>query len=418
MTPPCFDMAFYKDTPKMAKLMFPGKLSIADAKQAIPREKAWKLSDGGGLYLFITPAGSKLWRLKYRFNKKEKTLSLGQYPFVSLADARKSALDAKDKIRIKIDPSNVKKIEAEERERNLFENIANRWFDTFKVNLTTIYTKRVKSNLERDIYPYIGNMIITDIETHHIKQIIKRINDRGTYDVAKRTKQRISTIFRFEGCKFNPADAISDEFMVKQKVVNRASITESQLPDFLKALDNYTGRPETVIALKLLIITFVRPGELRKARWEEFNIEKSEWRIPAERMKMDEEHIIPLSKYAITLLKQLHPFTGRSELLFPSVTNLTKPMSINTLSKVVRKLGFDATAHGFRTTASTILNETGFKWDAIERQLSHAERNKVRGAYNRAQYLPERIEMMNWWSDYVERARDKGNVVEGKFGNF
>ena len=404
----------------MAKMMFPGKLSQAAVKAAKPKEKSWKLSDGGGLYLFISPAGTKYWRLKYRYDKKEKTLSLGQYPYFTLSEARENALEAKKQIAKGFDPSQIKKQKELENRTRLFENIADEWFTKRKGSWTPKHIHKVKRSLEKDTYPFIGKTLISEIETHNIIEVIDKIQERDALDIAKRTKQRISSIFRYamsKGlCKYNPVDGIGDDIIKSRRVKHRLAITDRQLPDFLKALDGYGGRVETILAMKLLILTFVRPGELRNAYWNEFDFESKLWRIPAERMKMDEEHLIPLSSQSIEVLRQLQPITGSCDLLFPSTTNLTKPISINTLAKVIKNLGFNATAHGFRTTASTILNETGFRVDIIEKQLSHSERNAVRNAYNRAQYLKDRHEMMQWWGDYIDRMRNKENVVNGKFG--
>ena len=241
---------------------------------------------------------------------------------------------------------------------------------------------------------------------------------RGALDVASRVKQRISSVFRYAiqtaRCDYNPADQLQGVIETR-KVTHMPSLPADALPAFLEQLEAYQGYKVTQLALKFLIHTFVRPGEIRGALWQEINLDKKEWRIPAGRMKMNEEHIVPLSDQAIAILEELQPLTGKYDLLFPGVRNNRKPMSENTLTFAIRKrLGFDATAHGFRATASTVLNEVGFRSEVIERQLAHAERNKVRAAYNRSQYLSERKEMMQWWGDYLENQMTESNVLPFK----
>jgi len=384
-----------------------GKLPEISVRNAKGRDKPYKLSDGGGLYLLVNPNSSKYWRLKYRLHGKEKTLSLGVYPGVSMAEARIEANKAKKLLREGADPVIRRRQEKHTKIANTFRNIAEEWFIKQKGSWTKDHAGRVMRTLERDVYPYIGDIPIQDIQTLDCLSVIRVVEARGALDVASRVKQRISSVFRYAiqtaRCQFNPADQLQGVIETR-KVKHMAALSAEALPSFLERLESYQGYTITKLALKFLMHTFVRPGELRGARWSEFNFEKMEWRIPADRMKMTEEHIVPLSSQAMAILEEVRELTGKYELLFPGVRNNRKEMSENTLTYAIRKrLGFDATAHGFRSTASTILNETGFRPEVIERQLAHAERNKVRAAYNRSQYLSERREMMDWWGDYLER---------------
>ena len=385
-----------------------GKLPEVSVRNAKGKDKPYKLSDGGGLYLLVNPNSSKYWRLKYRLHGKEKTLSLGVYPGVSMAEAREEANKAKKLIREGVDPVIRRKQEKHTKIANTFRNIAEEWLSKQKGSWTKDHAANVKRTLERDVYPFIGDIPVQDIQTLDCLSVIRAVEARGALDVASRVKQRISSVFRYAiqtaRCQYNPADQLQGVIETR-KVKHRAALSAEALPAFLDRLESYQGYVITKLALKFLIHTFVRPGELRGARWEEFNLDKREWRIPAGRMKMDEEHIVPLSSQALSILEEVREITGMYELLFPGVRNNRKEMSENTLTYAIRKrLGFDATAHGFRSTASTILNETGFRPDVIERQLAHAERNKVRAAYNRSQYLSERQEMMDWWGKYLEKS--------------
>ncbi len=390
----------------MARQSTIGKLSEAAVRQAKPKERDYKLADGGGLYVLVKKNGTKYWRLKYRLNGKEKTLALGVYPGVTMAAARSEAVNAKESIRQGIDPVSERKQVKQEKAQNTFRNIAEEWHSKQKGEWTDTHAERVMQSLVKDVFPAIGDTPIKDIKTPECLSVIRKIESRRALDVASRVKQRMSSVFRYAiqtgRCETNPADQLHG-VIESRKVTHMASLSADALPAFFEKLEQYQGYATTKFALKLLVHTFVRPGEIRGARWDEFDMEKKEWRIPGERMKMGEEHIIPLSDQAIAILKELKPITGKYKLLFPGVRNSRKEMSENTLSHAIKKrLGFDATAHGFRATASTILNEAGFRSEVIERQLAHGERNKVRAAYNRSQYMVERRRMMNWWGSYLE----------------
>ena len=405
----------------MSRQTTTGKLAATAVKQAKPREKQYKLFDGGGLYLLVKPNGRKYWRLKYRIHGREKVMALGVYPSISLAEARNETGAAKKLISRGIDPTSQRRQEKECEAQNNFAAVATEWYEKERGRWSENHAERVLQTLKADVFPVIGNTPISAVSAQDALRVIRKIEERGALDVAGRVKQRMAAVFRYAiytgRASNNPVDALKDVIQ-SRKVVHRAALPAETLPAFLRDLENYPGHVLTKLALELLILTFVRPGELRAARWEEFNLESKEWRIPAERMKMKEEHIIPLSDQAITVLNQLRPITGRYVHVFPNSRNHKKPMSENALGFAIqRRMGYQATAHGFRATASTVLNETGFRPEVIERQLAHAERNKVRAAYNRSQYLAERRKMMQWWADHLDALREGDNVVLGRFGS-
>jgi len=392
-----------------------GKLSAMKVKQAKPKDKTYKLADGHGLNLEVRPSGAKYWRLSYRYQQKQKTLAIGVYPVVSLADARRAALKAKRLIHNGYDPVIEKRRQKIANGRNIFSVMAVEWFKKESGRWSKSHAERVWQTIKADALPYLGNMPIAEIRTHDVLHVIREIEARGALDVAGRVKQRISAIFRYAiqtgYAEFNPVDALKDVIKTR-KVQHRKSIGLEKLPAFLRALDDYSGYLLTRYALQMITYTFVRPGELRSAEWKDFDLKKRIWRIPAEKMKMDEEHIVPLARQVVGLLENIKALTGNYDLVFPGSHNFRKPMSENTLTFAIRKrLGFDATAHGFRATASTILNESGYRVDVIERQLAHGERNKVRAAYNRSQYLAERTDMMQWYADYLDGLKAGADVV-------
>lgn len=399
-------------------------LSDRKVRSAKPKPKDYKLFDEKGLYLLVKTNGGKYWRLKYRFSAKEKLLALGVYPGVSLNKARRKVDTARDALSFGNDPGAIKQAEknAEKiKKANSFEFVAREWWDIQKEDWTDKHANRVLSSLEMDIFPYIGDEPIAEIKTATISQTLKRVEHRGALDVAGRVLQRCSTIFQYAvktgKAEINPARELQGTLKTR-KVKHQPSLPRKELPALLKRLKTYDGLVQTRLALRFLMLTFVRPGELRGARWEEIDFDAKEWRIPAERMKMKVEHIVPLSKQAIAILKELKPITGQYELIFPGERRRNKPMSENTLLFALYRLGYKdrATPHGFRATASSILNEQNFNRDAIERQLSHMERNKVRGSYtHHAEYLKERKKIMQWWADYLDDLEHEKIVVAGNF---
>ena len=396
------------------------KLNDPRIRQAKPDEKPYKLFDGGGLFLLVLPGGSKLWRLKYRFGGKEKLLALGSYDKgISLKKAREEREKARAQLVEGIDPASVKKAEKHsEREQveNTFRSIALDWVETYGARWTKLHRDHVVASLEADAFPALGQLPLKEITPPMILEVIRAVEFRGALDVASRILQRISSVFRYSiqtgRATYNPAADMKGALKTR-KVEHRAAISRAELPDFLKKLNAYAGDPITKLALKLIVLTFVRTGELRGARWEEFDLDQREWRIPAERMKMRSPHIVPLSPQALAVVEELKPLTGHFDLLFPSQRDQGKPISENTLLYALYRLGYHkrATVHGFRALASTVLNETGFRPDVIERQLAHAERNKVRAAYHRSEYLEDRRKMMDWWGACIESMANEQKVV-------
>ncbi len=408
-------------------------LTDTSCKNAKPSEKPRKISDSAGLYLEVMPNARKYWRLKYRYLGKEKRLALGVYPEVSLKDARDKRDAARKTLSNGIDPSHVKKEEKHQillRNEQSFEFIAREWYERRKEGWTTRHATYVLRRLENDTFPAIGQRPIAEITAQELLRVVRVVESRGALEIAHRILQTCGQIFLYAivtgRADNNPATSLRGALKTV-KASNYSSLKASELPEFMNKLEKYDGDFEgdgngnllTKLALKLIMLTFVRTGELRGAKWSEISFEVAEWRIPAERMKMDQQHIVPLSQQAIEILKELQKISGQSHFIFPNQSNPSKCMSENTMLFAVHRMGFKGktTVHGFRSTASTILNETGFKADVIERQLAHCERNKVRAAYNHAEYLPERRKMMQHWADYLDAIVDgNNNVVVGKFG--
>ena len=396
-------------------------LTATQVKQSRPKKKPFKLSDGGGLYLLVQPKGSKYWRLAYRYAAKQKTLALGIYPQVSLSDARIKREEAKKYLGKGIDPSNlmskkVRKLNEIENQENSFEAIAKEWHELQKGAWSENHSDRVLASLQKEAFKDIGTIPIQDVTAAHVLAVIRKIEKRGALEIASRVLQRCSAIFRYAiqtgRVEHNPVTDLQGALKTK-KVEHRLALSQAELPSFLTKLESYEGNKVTQYALNLVVLTFVRSGELRGATWNEIDLDNAEWRIPAKRMKMRKEHIIPLSEQAINILNELKPITGKHELIFPSERTWKKSISENTMLYAMYRMGYHgrATVHGFRATASTILNESGFKPDVIERQLAHIERNKVRAAYHRSEYLEERKQMMQWWANFIDSLQDKSNVI-------
>ncbi|WP_299772395.1 tyrosine-type recombinase/integrase [uncultured Pseudoteredinibacter sp.] len=388
-------------------------------REARSREKDYKLADGEGMYLLVKKGGQKYWRLDYRFHGKRKTLALGVYPRTSLKSAREKRQEAKLLLDGHKDPSAVKRQEKFSRQLDCFEDVARQWWLHQKGLWTENHAKRVLKRLEDNVFSDLGSYKIDDITPQQVIATIRKVESRGALDVANRVKQAVNATCRFavqQGIATrNPAGDLQG--IVKQRTVkHRPSLPRDELPGFLKALDSYDvrGRQLTQLAIKLLVSTFVRSGELRGAKWDEFDLDSKVWRIPSARMKMKNEHIVPLSEQSIVIIQSIKNISGAYDLLFPSERDRRREMSDNTMRRAIFKLGYDgetpgkskAVPHGFRATASSILNESGFNPDAIERQLAHKETNSVRSAYtHHARYLSERVDMMQWWSDYLDKAR-------------
>ncbi|RZI41529.1 DUF4102 domain-containing protein [Herbaspirillum sp. HC18] len=389
-------------------------------KQAKPKEKPYKLSDAGGLYLEVAPSGGKWWRLKYRIAGKEKRISLGVYPTVSLKEARDKRDDAKKQLSAGIDPSAHRKAHNAaklDRAANSFEIAAREWHEKNANTWSEGHASKILRRLERDVFPWIGGRPIADVTAPELLGVLRRIEERGVIETAHRAHQNCSQIFRYAiatgRAERDPAADLRGA-LPPTKPEHYASITNPKgIGELMRAISGYKGTIITRSALALAPLVFVRPGELRKAEWDEFDLNAAEWRIPASRMKMRVPHIVPLSKQAIAVLTELHALTGRGKYVFPGARTNGRPMSENTVNAALRRLGYaidEMTGHGFRSMASTMLNEQGWNGDAVERQLSHSEKDEVRAAYNYAEYLPERRRMMQAWGDYLD-ALEKGADV-------
>jgi integrase len=378
------------------------------------QKSAGKISDGGGLFLMVTPSGSKLWRQSYRFGGKQKTLAHGAYPQISLQEARARREAAKTLLREGRDPSAHK-----HGAKHLLIGIT-----TFKAVAEELLAKheaekRSAATLNKQrwlldfAYELLGDRAIDEIEAPEILAVLRRLEARKRYESAKRLRSLCGMVFRFAiatgRAKRDPAADLRGA-LISPTVVHRAAITEpKKIGGLLRAIDGYDGHATTKLALQLAALTFVRPGELRHGEWSDVDTDKGVWVIPAARMKMRREHRVPLSSQTVAIIKALHAITGGRRWLFPAAHTSLRPMSENTLNAALRRLGYDKTemtAHGFRTTASTRLNEMGFSPDAIERQLAHVDGNNVRRAYNAAEYWAERVTMMQSWADYLDELRD------------
>ncbi len=392
-------------------------MSLSDAKvrNAKPQAKPYKITDGEGMFLLVTPSGSKYWRLKYHFAGREKLLALGVYPEVSLGDARERRTQARKAIAAGNDPGEVKR-EAKRlavlQTENAFETVAREWYEQRKHEWKPSSTKTILKRLERHIFPKLGKRPIATITAPDILSMLRVIEGSGTLDTAQRVMQMCGQVFMYAiatgRAERNPVPDLRGA--LKTPVTqHHAYLKAADLPEFLKKLEAYDGALQTKLALRFLLLTYVRTIELRGAEWPEIDFDKAEWRIPAGRMKMKELHIVPLSRQAVAVLRELQKHTGNRQYLFPNQHNPVSFMSENTMLYALYRMGYHSrtTGHGFRSTASTILNENGFMPDVIERQLAHCERNKVRAAYNHAQYLPERRKMMQWWADYIDGVTPK-----------
>lgn len=381
-----------------------------------PGEKPRKLADGGGLYLLINPNGGKWWRLKYRYGGKEKLLSLGTYPDVSLREAREKRDEARQQLRNDIDPgANRKALKAAESPEvvDSFEVIAREWFSKNVDNWTKVHADKLKRRLEKDVYPWLGVRPIADITTQELLKALERIQERGAIDTARRAQQSCAQIFNYAiitgRATHNPAANLRGALRVAKQTHHAAITDPKQVGVLLRAIDAYQGTFVGRSALRLAPLVFVRPGELRHAEWSEIDLDSAEWSIPASKMKMREPHLVPLSKQAVEILSDLHRITGRGKYVFPSNLGGDRPMSENTILKALRKMGFEneeMSGHGFRAMARTLMDEElGVRVDLIEHQLAHAVRDPNGRAYNRTKHRVERRKMMQDWADYLDNLR-------------
>ncbi len=391
-------------------------LTDMQVRRIKPNAKPTKISDGGGLHLLVTPGGSKLWRLAYRFAGKQKTLAIGAYPEVTLEKARLARVAAKEHLSEGTDPGEARKREKRhtvQAAQNTYQVVADEWLDKIaregRAPATLLKTEWLLSLA----LPTLGHRPITSISSAEVLDVLRRVEGRGRLETARRLRSTLGCVFRYAiataRAENDPTFALRGALVAPQ-VTHRAALTDpKRFGGLLRAIEDLDGQPTTRIALQLLALLFPRPGELRLAEWSEIDWDGRIWRLPPHRTKMRREHRVPLTAAAITLLTDLHSLTGDSRLLFPSLRAYDRPIAENTLNAALRRMGYskdEMTSHGFRATASTLLNESG-KWssDVIERQLAHTERNAVRRAYSRGDYWADRVRMMAWWSDYLDQLR-------------
>jgi integrase len=398
-------------------------LTDAKVRTVKANSKPIKLADGGGLYLDVRPNGTKLWRYRYRIAGKENVFAIGKYPESSLADARAEHGKARVLVKRGVHPSHNRQVERlsnQTANANTFEAVAREWVSKKSGSWTPYYQRQVTNFLAADVFPHIGKLPIRGVTAAHLLEIIRRVESRGAVSIALLVRQWSSAIFRYAVATLradgDPAAALRGAIQ-RPKVEHHKPLSREQIKDFMAAVDVYGGYRTTVIALRLMLLMFVRTVELRKAEWAEIDLERAEWRIPAERMKMREPHIVPLSGQAVAMLKELRSYTGGRPMLFPNYRRPKGCMTATTLNRALERMGFNGkgsigfSAHGFRATASTILNEMGYRSDVIERQLAHADRDKVRASYNHAEYMKERRGMMQDWATYLDSLQSGSNVI-------
>lgn len=401
-------------------------LTDTHIRNSKPKARAYKLSDGGGMYLLVKPSGARYWRLDYRFSGKRRTLAIGVYPLVTLSNARARREEARSRLVQNEDPGLAKRQNQRATKyanENTFEGIAREWIDNQRSRLSARYRALLLSRLEADIFPQIGSRPIGNIDAPELLDALRKIEQRGAIETAGRLRQTCGQVFRYAiatgRAKRDPSVDLRGALRPKGRASGHKAMALDEVPNFIAKLAAYDGEPKTRLALRLMVLTFARTTELRAARWSEFeNLEGvgPVWRIPAERMKMKREHIVPLAPQAVAIIQALRSVAGseNSPFLFPSPSR-EGYMSNNTMLFALYRMGYHgrATVHGFRAMASTALNEMGFRPDVVERQLAHQEQNAVRAAYNRAEYLGERRAMMAHWADYLD-ALAAGNVLQFK----
>lgn len=389
-------------------------------KEAKPTTKPFKLTDSHGLYLEVKPNGSKLWRYRYKIGGKENVYAIGEYPHVGLANARLERDAAKKLVKKGIHPAHDRKLQLSEQiteNDNTFKAVATEWIEGAqkKKGWSDYYAKQVKHVMETDIFPLVGSLPIRSLSSSQMLGVLERIEKRGANTVALLARQWCSAVFRYA---IGRRKADNDPMFVLRGTIERPPVKShkpiplKEIPAFLRKVEEFGGHRTTYVAIKLLMLTFVRTGELRAATWDEFDLENNEWRIPAHRMKMREEHVVPLAVQVVELLKELKPLTGGQQWLFPNFRRPAACMSATTINRALEYMGYAGqfSAHGFRSTASTQLNEMGYKPDVIERQLAHSERG-VRARYNRAEYMEDRRKMMQQWADYLDGLKAGAKVM-------
>jgi len=397
-------------------------LTDLDVKKAKPQEKPVKLFDGGGLFLLVNPNGSRWWRFRYLYNGKEKMLSFGTYPEVSLAEARKRREEAREQVARGINPSETRRaIKAANAElaANSFEVVAREWIGKQENTWTPANVEVVTKQLEKNVFPWIGKRPISEIKAPELLSVLRRMEERGVLESAHRVRVICSQVMRYAIATGRAERDVAADLrgaLASPKKKHLAAITDpAKVADLLRAMDGFEGSIIVKCALRLAPLVFVRPGELRKAEWSEIDLEAGEWNIPAEKMKMKQPHLVPLSAQSVAILRELHPLTGSTRYVFPCTRSVTRPMSDMALIAALRRLGYaqgEMTPHGFRAMARTILDEVLHQRpDFIEHQLAHAVRDPNGRAYNRTAHLAERKKMMQLWADYLDGLKAGSKVI-------
>ncbi len=395
------------------------RLTDSHARNAKAKEKPYKLTDGNGLLLLVKPNGKKHWRYRYELYGKENMFAVGDYPQLGLKQARGIRDWARRLVEQGKHPAQQRRADnlaGMEAASNTLETIAREWIGQSERRWTPYYLGQVRTILEGDVFPFIGKLPIQDVKPAHVFKILKKVVDRDAPTVALLIRQVCSSIFRYAvatlRAEYDPCASLKGA-IARKPVRHKTALTKDEIAELQKKVDASNGTPWVRISIKLLLLTFVRPGELRRAEWSEFDLVKAEWRIPAEHMKKREPHIVPLSRQALSLLHELREICQRRPQLFPNIRDPKRTMSQTTMNRYLERLGYKGkfSAHGFRATASTLLNEMGYRPDVIEKQLAHRERNQVRASYNHASYMEERKAMMQQWADFVEAQRAGGGDI-------
>jgi integrase len=402
-------------------------LTNTAAKNAKAKDKPYKLADGDGMFLLVKSNGLKYWRFKYRFGDKEKLLALGVYPDVTLIDARKQRDHARELLRGGIDPGHAKQ-EKKALDKlgssQTFEAIAREWHENKRDGWQPNTAADKLNRLEKDVFPYLGTNPIASITPPQVLMVLRRVESRGALELSRRLKQTIGQVFRYAvatgRAERDPTQDLKDALKPMQHG-HFAAIEVKELPAFMAALERNEARlfMQTRLALRLMMLTFVRTSELIEAEWSEFDLDAASWEIPKERMKRRRPHLVPLSKQAVRALRELHALTGNNRYLFSNQRDHEKPMSNGAILMALRRMGYQGkmTGHGFRALAmSTIKEKLGYRHEVIDMQLAHAKENKVQAAYDRAQFIADRTRMMQRWADYLDAVATGGKVVTGQFG--
>jgi integrase len=402
------------------------KLSAVAVRNAKPKEKPYKLSDGKGLYLHIATSGKRTWRYRFKLAGKESTVVLGEYPAMSLEESRIERIEAREMVKAGKNPAQVRKEEkraeiikteaAKLINKNIFEFIALEWISQQGNRWSKAHTTAVLDTLRNNVFPIIGEQPVDTITPPMILQVIRPIEKRGSLEIASKVLQRMTAIFRYAvqtgKATYNPAGDMRGVLKTK-KVTHRAALSIEDMPKFLRDLSERDIHITTKLALQFTILTAARSGEVRGATWEEIDLESKLWKIPANRMKMDTPHTVPLSRQAIKIIERAGKLWGKDGFVFPGIRQGSKQLSENTMLYALYRLGYHsrATVHGFRATFSTIANESGFDGDVIEKALAHEERNRVRAAYHRSEYIEQRKKLMQWWADMLQQLESGADIT-------